>query len=225
MNQGADFLLDLFHMDVFLKFSAALIALLNPLYCVPIFIGMTRGHSTAEKRRIATIVGVTVFVAGTIAALIGEEILGFFGIGVPAFQIAGGIIVLGIGLAMMKDEPRSAGDDKAQAAGQKGGGGVAIVPLSIPLTIGPGTFATIILFAHLLDNGAEIFTMLPVIFGISLLIWIALIFAEPIANRLGETVISVIIRIMAIILTAVAVEMIINGGFQAYQNLQATTPS
>ena len=218
-------LLDLFQPDLFFKFAAALIAMLNPLYCVPIFIGMTREHTTAEKRRIATVVGLTVFVAATIAALIGEEILGFFGISVPAFQIAGGIIVLGIGLSMMRAEPRAAGDDKAQAAGGKDGASIAVVPLSIPLTIGPGAFVTIILFAHLLDDGSELFTMLPVIFGISFLIWIALIFAEPIARMLGETVISVIIRIMAILLTAVAVEMIINGAFHAYQNLQSASTS
>ena len=209
---------ELFHADVFVKFAAALIALINPLYGVPIFISMTRNLSPAEKRGTAAIVGLTVFFTATITTLLGEEILAFFGISVPAFQIAGGIIVLGIGLAMLKDDGRSGGDAKALASGHERERGVAVVPLSIPLTIGPGAIATIVLFSHLLDDGDEIVTMVPVVLGISALTWLSLVFADPISKALGETVISVITRIMAILLTAIAVEMVIDGAFQALEN-------
>ncbi len=204
----------MFHADVFLKFAAALIALMNPLYGIPIFLGLTKGYSAAERRRVATAVALTIFVAALVATLIGEEILGFFGVSVPAFQIAGGLIVLGIGLSMIKDDAPSGADSTAVDAGQQRRKSVAVVPLSIPLTFGPATFATIILFAHLLDDGAEIVTMVPVIFGVTLCVWAGLSFADPISRFLGDTVISVITRIMAIILTAIAVEMMANGALQ-----------
>ncbi|MCR9137166.1 MAG: MarC family protein [Alphaproteobacteria bacterium] len=215
----------LFDSEHFLKFAVALVALLNPLYGIPIFLGLTKGYTPAERSRTANIITLTVFIAATVATLVGEEILAFFGINVPSFQIAGGIIVLGIGLSMLNDEPRSSGDAKAHEAGAEKKSNIAIVPLSIPLTIGPGCFATIILFAHLMDDGSEIVTMLPAVVLICLLLWAGLYFADSISRLLGETVISVVTRIMALILTAVAVEMIINGGIQVYQTHFAHTPA
>lgn len=218
-------MIDLFNTEVFLKFAAALVALINPLYGIPIFLSMTSECTPVERRRIANIVGLTVLVSGTVCTVIGEEILSFFGITVPAFQIAGGIIILGIGLSMLRDDERSTGDQKAKGAAEGQKKNIAIVPLSIPLTIGPATFATIIMFSHLLDDGEEIVTMLPIIAIVSLAIWLGLVFAGPIAKFLGETVISVITRIMAILLTAIAVEMVFNGAMQAWENHHAVTGS
>jgi multiple antibiotic resistance protein len=217
LGAGMESFSGLFQIDLFLKFAVALVALLNPLYGIPIFLGMTKGYTPAERSRTANIITLTVFVAAIIATLIGEEILAFFGINVPSFQIAGGIIVLGIGLSMLNDEPPTSGDSKAHEAGKEKKSNIAIVPLSIPLTIGPGCFATIILFAHLIDDGGEIVTMIPAVFLICVLLWAGLYFADTISRLLGETVISVITRIMALILTAVAVEMIINGGLKVYE--------
>lgn len=205
----------LFHTGLFLKFAAALVAMINPLYGIPIFLGMTKGYSAQERRRTAHIIAATVFIAATIATVIGEEILQFFGIGVPAFQIGGGIIVLLVGLSMLQDTS-SAGDRKAREAGEQSNRDIAVVPLSIPLTIGPGSFATIILFAHLLSDGSELVTMIPVIFLITVLVWLGLLFADPISRLLGNTSISIITRIMAIILVAVAVEMTLNGAVSFY---------
>ena len=211
---------ELFHGTIFLRFAAALVALLNPIYGIPIFLRMTAGCSPAARRRTATITALTVLSAALIATLIGEEILNFFGISVPAFQIAGGIIVLGIALSMLKDDAPSGGDARAEEEAEADGQlrkDIAVVPLAIPLTIGPGAFATMILFAHLLDNRSEIVTLVPVIIGVCLLVWLGLLFADPIARALSPTVISVFTRIMAIVLAAVAVEMIISGAVHAVQ--------
>ncbi len=208
--------LGFFHVDLFLKFTVALVALLNPLYGIPIFLGMTKGYTRQKRSRTANTIVFTVFVAAVVVTLIGEEILSFFGINVAAFQIAGGIIVLGVGLSMLNDDPPPTGDAKALDAGDDKQGSIAVVPLSIPLTIGPRSFATIILFAHLTGDWAELFTMIPAIFLICVLLWFGLYFADTISRILGDTVISVVTRLMALILTAVAVEMIISGGVKAY---------
>ena len=204
-------MLEAFHPDVFLKFLAALLALLNPLYGIPIFLSMTKNFSPSERNRTAVVVSLTVAITATVATLIGEEILAIFGIDVPAFRIAGGIIILGIAVAMLKADDPSAGDSKAASEGHSRKRSIAIVPLAIPLTIGPGVIATVILFAHRLDEAGEIVTLMPVVLGVSLLIWLGLRFAGPIAELLGETVITVVTRVMAIILAAVAVEMVIEG--------------
>ncbi len=213
-----------FHPDVFFKFLAALLALLNPLYGIPIFLSMTRDYSPAERNRTALIASIAVTATGLVATLIGEEVLGVFGIDIPSFRIAGGIMILGIALAMLKADELSAGDAKAASAGHQRKGDIAVVPLAIPLIIGPGEIATVIVFAHQLDDRSEIVTMVPVVLGVCFLVWLGLRFAAPIAALLGDTVISVITRIMAIILAAVAIEMMITGVVdvvdQHYPNLR-----
>lgn len=206
-------MLDFFHPDIFVKFAAAFVAMTNPLYSVPVFLGMTKDSSSEERRKTAHIIALTVFLTAVVVTLVGEEILAFFGISQPAFQIGGGIIVLLLGLTMLQADATSVAD-KAQTRGKEGAMSIAVVPLSIPATLGPGGFATIILFAHLLDDGSEVFTMIPVIFMISVLIWLGLIFAVPLSRILGNTAINITTRIMAIILVAVAVEMALNGAVE-----------
>lgn len=208
--------LDFFHTELFLKFLVALVALLNPLYGIPIFLGMTKGYTAQERGRTANVIVLTVFVMAVVVTVIGEEILAFFGINVPSFQIAGGIIVLGIGLSMLNDEPPTTGDAKAIDQVEKKQSNIAIVPLSIPLTLGPGSIATIILFAHLTSDLGEVFSMIPAIILICALLWVGLYFADPISRRVGDTAISIVTRLMALILTAVAVEMVISGGIKVY---------
>lgn len=203
--------MEYFHQDLFLKFLAALLAVLNPLYGIPIFLSMTRGYSASERRRVAIIVTLTVFVMALIVMLIGEEILGAFGIDVPSFQIAGGLIILGIGFAMLRADDLSAGDAKASAEGHIEKREIAVVPLAIPLISGPGVVVTVIAFAHQMDDLSEVVTMTPPILVATLLIGLGLYFAEPISKRLGNTVLSVVTRIMAIILVAIAVELVAQG--------------
>ncbi|MEE9589390.1 MAG: MarC family protein [Hyphomicrobiaceae bacterium] len=213
-----------FHHDVFLKFLAALLALLNPLYAIPVFLSMTKGYSPAERNRTALIVATTVAVTALVTIGLGEEVLAVFGIDVPSFRVAGGVIILGIALAMLQAEEPSGGDAKAAADGHERKSSIAVVPLAIPLTIGPGAIPTIIVFAHQLDEAGEVGTLVPVALGVSLLIWLGLRFAGAISGLLGGTVMSVVARIMAIILAAVAIEMIITGLVQVvdhhYPNLR-----
>jgi multiple antibiotic resistance protein len=200
-----------FEPELSLKFLAALLPLLNPLYGIPIFLSMTEGYSPAERNRTALIAAVAATVAALVATLMGEEVLRVFGIDIPSFRIAGGIIILGIALAMLNAAAPSPSDAKAAAEGHARRGNIAVVPLAIPLTIGPGAIATAIVFAHQLDEAAELVTLVPVVLGVCFLVWLGLRFAAPIAALLGDTVISVITRIMAIILAAIAIEMIVAG--------------
>ena len=200
-----------FDQAVFFKFLAALIALVNPLYGVPVFISFTQGYTPAEQRWTALIVTLSVAVTALIAVLIGEEVLAIFGIGVPSFRVAGGIIIFGIGLSMLNARgpiadvrPTETGDKAARRAS-------AVVPLAIPLTFGPGAIVTSIVFAHQLDRRAELISLVPAVLVVSLVVGLALLFAAPITRVLGNTTISLITRVMGIILTAVAVEMILTG--------------
>lgn len=195
----------------------ALFALVNPFYGIPVFLGMTEGYAPAKRRRTALVVAITVFLSACISALIGEEILTFFGVHIAAFQIAGGLIVLGAGFAMIRGDEKETSANADFEAEEAGSRQISVVPLSIPLTIGPGTFAMLILFSHQHDLQSELFTMVPVIFAASLVLWLGLMFAVPISDRMGNTAMNVIVRMMAIILVAVAIEMVVTGAFHAFQ--------
>ncbi len=206
---------ELFDQAIFFKFLAAVLAIFNPLYNIPIFLGMTRNCTKPERQRVAMIVMMSVTVIALVAVLIGEEILAIFGIDVPSFRIAGGIIIFGIGMAMLNAEDRPPGDQAAVADGQGRKLNFAVVPLAIPLTIGPGTIAITIVFSHQLSDGAEIVTLGSAVLIACAIVGVGLFFADQISRFLGETMINVLTRIMAILLVAVAVEMVLTGAFNA----------
>ncbi|WP_300065920.1 MarC family protein [uncultured Ruegeria sp.] len=206
---------EFFDQAVFLKFLAAVLAIFNPLYNMPIFLSMTRGCSAPERRRVALIVMTSVTVIALTAVLIGEEILAVFGIDVPSFRIAGGIIIFGIGMSMLNAEDRPPGDQAAVADGHERKFNFAVVPLAIPLTIGPGTIAITIVFSHQATPGTEIVTLGSAVVIACSIVGLGLLFADQISRFLGDTMINVLTRIMAILLVAVAVEMVLTGVFNA----------
>ncbi len=206
---------DLFNHAVFLKYLAALLAIFSPLYGIPVFLSMTDGYTPAERKRVALIVTCAVVVCSLIVVLVGEEVLAIFGIDVPSFRVAGGLIILGLGMSMLNTSDRSPGDQQAAEEGHKKKSNIAVVPLAIPLIFGPATIATTIVFAHQLSDGAEIVTLGSAILIACALIGVGLLFAVPISQFLGPTVLNVLTRIMGIILVAVAVEMVFTGAFDA----------
>lgn len=205
----------LFDQAVFLKFLAAVLAIFNPLYNIPIFLSMTRDCTAAERRRVAMIVMAAVTVIALISVAIGEEVLAVFGIDVPSFRVAGGLIIFGIGMSMLNAQDRAPGDQAAVADGHARKLSFAVVPLAIPLTIGPGTIAVTIVFSHQLSDGAELVTLGSAILIACFIVGLGLLFADSISRLVGETMINVLTRIMAILLVAVAVEMVLTGIFNA----------
>ncbi|MGV6806217.1 MAG: MarC family protein [Ruegeria sp.] len=205
----------LFDQAIFLKFLAAVLAIFNPLYNIPIFLSMTRDCTAAERRHVALVVMASVTVIALISVAVGEEVLAVFGIDVPSFRVAGGLIIFGIGMSMLNAHDRSPGDQAAVDEGHERKLNFAVVPLAIPLTIGPGTIAITIVFSHQLSDGAEMVTLGSAILIACGIVGLGLLFADRISRLVGETMINVLTRIMAILLVAVAVEMVLTGVFDA----------
>lgn len=206
---------EFFDQAVFLKYLAALVAIFNPLYGIPVFLSMTAGQSKSERFRTALIVTASVTVIALVTVVFGAEILAVFGIDVPSFRIAGGIIIFGAGLSMINTVQPSTADRAATDDGHKRGKNIAIVPLALPLTIGPGAIAITIVFSHQLSEGSEIVTLGAGVLIACGFVGLGLIFADSISRLLGETMMSVMTRVMAIILVAVSIEMVLTGVFDA----------
>ncbi|MFA5529875.1 MAG: YchE family NAAT transporter [Thiohalomonadaceae bacterium] len=195
----------------YIKYFAGLLAIVNPIGSVPIFISLTRQQTLTERSRTALIAAMTVSIVLTVTLMTGERILEFFGIGLPSFRVGGGILVLLIAISMLhaKVSPARQTEEEAQDASEKET--VAVVPLGIPLLSGPGAISTVIVYAGRGD-GMSHYSLIEVeILLVALIVWMSFRAAPYIAGMLGRTGINVITRLMGLIMAAIAVEIMANG--------------
>ncbi|MCX6305149.1 MAG: MarC family protein [Bacteroidetes bacterium] len=196
-------------LTVFMGFFA----MLNPIGNIPVFLGMVQDFDKKTQNKVALRATATAFTIIAIFCVFGHIIFRVFGITVPAFQIAGGIIVFIIGFQMLnaKENPIHAqsADEKEQML--KIAHDMAITPLGIPLLAGPGTISTAMNFVGAEKSVTNVILVI-VIFGIMCLItYLLFISSRVIANRINPSMLKVVSRIMGLILAVIAVQMMING--------------
>lgn len=194
-----------------LKVAIALIAIVNPIGCLPIFISATSGWSKAERSRTARTVAITVMIVLGVSAFIGDLILDFFGITIPSFQVGGGILLLLISISMMHGKQSATRQTPEEAQDLSEREIIAIVPLSIPLLAGPGAISSMILTAQQHPSILGHLSLMIPIALISLFIWGLLLLADGITHYLGKIGINIVTRLMGLILAAMAVEFIAHG--------------
>ena len=195
----------------FVRFAAAFFAILNPFGNTAVFLSITAERSSAERQRIALATAAAVLVTLLVAAAIGEEILRLFGISIGSFRVAGGVIVLLIGLSMLHARPSGVHHSPEEEAAGQQKDNPAIFPLAIPVVAGPGAIATVILYAqHARGLGGAI-TIGAVIALMCLVLLVALSAAGRLLSLLGPTGMNVLTRLMGMILAAIAVEMMAGG--------------
>ncbi len=192
-----------------------LMAVVNPLACVPFFIHYTQGFTQAQRQRTIVVSSVTAFIVIAVSALLGLQILEFFGISLASFQVGGGMLLLTSALSMLNAQPAEAraNAEEVQDAETKAamGASIAVVPLTIPLLTGPATMSTVVIYADKAKNFTQLGSL--VAYGVVIALATALCFsmAQPIARVLGKTGINVMTRLMGLILAALAVEVMTDG--------------
>lgn len=192
-----------------------LLAIVNPLACVPFFIHYTQGFSKAQRQRTILVSSLTAFIVIAASALLGLQILAFFGISLASFQVGGGLLLLTAALSMLNAQPAEAraNAEEVQDAEAKAamGASIAVVPLAIPLLTGPATMSTVVIYAEKAKNFPQLITLVG--YGVVIALATALCFAlaTPIARVLGKTGINVMTRLMGLILAALAVEVMTDG--------------
>lgn len=131
------------------KVFAAMFAIMNPIANIPVFLSLTDGTSAAAQRRIAVTAIIGVSTGCVLSVLAGHAILGAFGLTVQDFRLAGGLLVLLIALSMLHGSASNVhSSTPAEKADTPAPENVAIYPLTIPLLVGPGTIATLIIFSQ-----------------------------------------------------------------------------
>jgi multiple antibiotic resistance protein len=192
-----------------------LLAVVNPLACVPFFIHFTQGFTKAQRQRTILVSSFTTFVVIAISALLGLQILAFFGISLASFQVGGGMLLLSSALSMLNAQPAEAraNADEVQDAEARAtvGASIAVVPLAIPLLTGPATMSTVVIYADKAKTLLQLGSLVG--YGVVIAMATALCFAmaAPIARVMGKTGINVMTRLMGLILAALAVEVMADG--------------
>jgi multiple antibiotic resistance protein len=185
--------------------------LVDPFAALPTFLAVTAGQSTAKRVRTARKASLTACIVLTTFAFIGKYIFRAFGITLPAFEIAGGIILLLIGLDMLeaKRSPTQEVPPETEAASSKDDAG--IVPMGIPMLAGPGAITSVMVLVGQVTQRWQLFAILGSIAFTALVSFAVLGSAARVARLLGETGIRILVRIMGLLLVALAVQYFVNG--------------
>lgn len=133
---------------VYIKIFTSLLAIVNPLGVIPIFVSLTRSSTEQERRHIARTTGIAVAVILLVAALIGKFLLNFFGISIASFKVGGGILLLLMSVAMMQAKHTQSKQTPEEAEEAEEKESIAVVPIAMPLLAGPGAISTVIIYAH-----------------------------------------------------------------------------
>jgi multiple antibiotic resistance protein len=197
-----------FAATVFVTF----LVIIDPIGMLPLFVALTY-RQPKERRRIATRSIAVAAITLVVVALVGHIVLRVLGISLPAFRIAGGLLLLLLSIDMVfarHSGIRSTTDAEAEEA--EDSTDVAIFPLAVPLLAGPGAMTSIIL---LMGRAGGDFPLQAVVIAMALFVLglclIAFLFAVPLMDRLGVTGINVVGRIFGVVLAALAVQYIIDG--------------
>ena len=181
---------------------SSIVAIMNPISTAAIFLSLTGGEKPENNKKIASKVAKLGFVILGFFALTGTLLFQVFSIEMYAFQIAGGILLVTIALKMLSPS------DGFSANGK---GDISIIPLTFPLTAGPGTITTTILvFSQATNIFETVFVFLAIGVGV-ILSYLVMVYGYKLFNLLGKTGIQVATSLMAVIVLAIAIQFIISG--------------
>ncbi len=201
-----------------LSFSS-LFAVIDPLGVIPFFSGLTAGRKLREKRKILIKALITAFFVLLMFTVVGHQLLELFGITVDAFRIAGGVIFFGIGLDMLQSKPRRwhTGVGKAYAKDMETSEDVdedddpSITPLAIPMIAGPGSITTVMVLTAQAPTNLGIPLVMGAVLANLLLAGAILMGADVVLAKLGRTGMKVIEKLMGLLVTVIAVQLMIDG--------------
>jgi len=191
---------------------ATLFVVIDPIGLTPLYVALTQGMSAKARRGIALrAIGISLGILALFAAF-GEAVLGFIGISMPAFRIAGGILLLLTALDMLFERRTKRREDQAD---EDEGPDPSVFPLAIPLIAGPGAIATVILLTGQLSGQVSPLagwaTVLGVATAVLAIVFVLFLAAGPIERGLGKTGVNVVTRLLGMLLAALAVQFILDG--------------
>jgi multiple antibiotic resistance protein len=198
-------------METWLSTFGVIFAIVDPFGYVPIFLSLTAGDSEALRRKMIRKACATAFLVLTLSTFIGQQVLSFFGISIPALQISGGLILLIIGFEMMKILPvveKLSQKEETEAERKED---ISIVPLAIPMLSGPAAIASVVVLSSRAQSIADYPVIISSILATLLITYFVLRSSSRLIKIIGVTGLNVMTRVMGLLLCAIAIQYVING--------------
>ncbi len=204
-------------LSAYLKSFLGLLAIVDPFIAVPMFLALTPTATAQDRFRIARIAAISVFCILAIGLLAGGPLLDFFGISLPAFKVAGALLLLLSALDSFQAAPgrvRQTPEEEEEALHKHA---VGVVPIAIPLLAGPGAISMVIVFGQShaglrkLGTLPHLGLMLVAILAVALITWVTLRAAQRVSVALGLTGMNVATRVGGLITAALAIEILASG--------------
>lgn len=186
-----------------------LFVIIDPIGLAPLFVALTQGSNAAYRRALALRAVLVSFGILLLFGLFGEAVLGFAGISMPAFRIAGGILLFLTALDMLFE--RRTKRREGQAHTDHTEDDPSVFPLATPLIAGPGSIATIILLTGEASSLAGQFIVMAVLVAVLMLVLLAFLAGGLLERVLGATGINVVTRLLGMLLAALSVQFVIDG--------------
>jgi multiple antibiotic resistance protein len=208
-------------INAFLLAYAALFPIVNPIGGAPIFLALTRRLRPAVRRRLALRIAINGFCLLVGALFVGSHVLEFFGITLPVVRIGGGVVVIAFAWKMLNDDSNAI-EQKAHETGDRDEVDPALdafYPLTMPLTVGPGSISVAITLGSQRPNVPGNFTNLLVLAGgavagvlaLAVTIYVCFRYADRIVAALGASGTNVLTRLSAFILLCIGIQILWNG--------------
>lgn len=189
-----------------------LLVTIDPPGLAPLFLALTRGMTSSERRQVGLRGSIIGFGILALFAVVGAGILSVLGITLPAFRVAGGLLLFFIAFEMVFEKRNDRKEKTADTAITRDHiHNIAAFPLAIPLIAGPGAISATVLLSGSYPTVAGQVALLAIILVAVALTWAVFLLAEPVDRVLGQTGRSILTRLLGVILAALAVQFVADG--------------
>jgi multiple antibiotic resistance protein len=190
----------------------SILFLVDPPGTIPAFMGLTASMSPDRRRKTALVAAIAATIALMLFGLLGKALFKALGLTLPAFQIAGGLILFVTALKMVfSQDNEEQSDDMKDAAEQVPVSEIAITPLAIPFLAGPAAMSTVTVLISQASNLIEVSFVYLSIALTGVICYICLRLADPIQRRMGKIGIHVLGRVLGLVLAGIAVQFVLDG--------------
>ncbi len=195
--------MNLFDAGMFGSVFISLLVILDPPGALPVFISLTKSYKRQERHAVAARATSVAFGVLLVFALVGQQILDYLKISVPALQVSGGLLLLLIGLELLMGQE----DDSAEV----GGTNIALVPLAVPLFAGPGVIVTIMVAMQRAATTPQRVSIIAALAAAMIVVYLSMRYAGAIHRVLRDGGTTLVSRIAGLICAAIAVQMMADG--------------
>ena len=186
-----------------------LFVIIDPIGLTPIFLALTQGMTPRERRGVAIRASLTATFILALFTLFGEAVLAFVGISMPAFRVAGGILLFLTALDMLFERRTKRRENQGEEATEVED--PSVFPISIPLIAGPGSIATVILLAGQKPEIEGFALVMSIVLAVLALMLVMFMVSGVLERLLGKTGINVVTRLLGMLLAALSVQFVLDG--------------